>query len=470
MPAGNCPECGESFKPSEHMFPVGEVRFCCPDCGQDYYGDGEGGHLRPQEFDCAQCGRHIHEDDCILLPAVGGMDAKVFNRSPWFDQSRGFIRRWLGTVGWSMARPVDLVRQLPSGDGLFGSAMAFAGTTFGLIFLCSLPVFLMMALPNILPTPGGGGGLQMGQALSMVGMSILGPMVMLVAVLVQGVLGHGCLIISGGAPHPIGRTILVVSFASGPMVVNGVPCIGGCLTPFTLIWALVISILMLQVAQGISGGRAVFAMLLPGLLGLLLIIAVNVIPGIYYANAGVANMNNAPFPAVAGSTIENQVDAEIKSLMQDQAGLPSLQTFKAHAIDNMVISGELEQTVVNAACEGVFSEGSVNGWWLGDIFVCESGGVMKNNLVVMHWPNGAFGGNRIEMVESGSTNSMVSTSSSYSSSTLDATSLTTLLDDINDENKRRIEGGYEPIPIAPIIQWWQEQTGDTRGGILEDAS
>ena len=62
-PAGNCPECGSHFRPSEHAFHVGEVLFRCPDCAQDYYGDDIDGHLRPNEFDCVKCERHLHEDD-----------------------------------------------------------------------------------------------------------------------------------------------------------------------------------------------------------------------------------------------------------------------------------------------------------------------------------------------------------------------------------------------------------------------
>ena len=469
MPAGNCPECGESFKPSDHTFPVGEVRFCCPDCGQDYYGDGEGGHLRPREFDCAQCGRHIHEDDCILLPADGGMDAKVFNRSPWFDQSRGFIGRWLSTVGWSMSRPVDLVRQLPSNERLFGSGMAFAGMTLGFIFLCTLPVFLLMTLPSILPTPGAGGGLKMGQGLSVMGMSVLGPLIMLVAILVQGVLGHGCLIISGGAPHPIGRTVLVVSFASGPMVLNGVPCLGGCLTPVTLVWALIISILMLMVAQGISAGRAVFAMLLPGLIGLVLVLGVNFVPMLYMNNMAAPNV---PLPAVPGAPIEQQVDAEIQILTQTHGGLPSIEQFRAHVQLDPSVSRVLKQTVGNARCEGTFTQGMFKGWWLGDIFVCETNHMMQENLVVMYWANGGFGGNIIKIEDHGTNSSVVSKSkrSIGASVFVDATTLATFLDGMKVQNERRSADGFDPLPEGPIIQWWQEQTGDFRGGILEDAS
>jgi hypothetical protein len=115
LTARECPECGQSFRPSEFEFIAGSVQFCCPHCKQTYYGTGEKGHLRPVEFECVTCGKHVHMDEMVLRPAEGLEDRDTaVDDVPWLERKRiGFFKGWLATIWKSLVAPHRLMNAMP---------------------------------------------------------------------------------------------------------------------------------------------------------------------------------------------------------------------------------------------------------------------------------------------------------------------------------------------------------------------
>ena len=264
---GACPECGEPFDPTGHRFKTGGIRFCCPHCDQAYYGDDEDGHLRPRTFDCVGCGRVIDESECVVRPREDGSheDQTVPDISPWHDEDRTWWRRFWGTVGMSMVRPMALGRGLPR-DAVLKSGIGFFLLVYSMtLVLGVLPFFGIFGLMPLLATPGGGmaGGpglaVMSGGVLVMITVSIL-------MVFIFGTIIHGVLRISGPTTGGLGRTLACVCFGSAPFVVAALPCIGYCLQTPLSIWVIVSSILILTQAQAVSGLRASLAVLTPILL------------------------------------------------------------------------------------------------------------------------------------------------------------------------------------------------------------
>lgn len=374
-PAGNCPECGSHFRPSEHAFHVGEVLFRCPDCAQDYYGDDIDGHLRPNEFDCVKCERHLHEDDCLLFPAEGDMDTVAEIRVPWMDSSRGRFRRWMGTAGWSMTSPGKLIETVPLSGSSF-SGWKFCLCNIAAVFLIG---YLPFALLYVIPLMNRG----------MIGMSefmtVLWPIWMVIVLLLQALLSHGFLLITGGKTNGFSRTMSACTFSTGPFLLSAIPCAGSCLSPVSFIWYVISSIIMLQVGHKVSGVRAVFS----GLLMPFLLIAFwvgGVMYSFYQTQQRFGNMAQAvQFNAIA----DVQEDKIIANLLADYSSTEVLPTSNVISVDMQAfITGpNAIGTPGGKFQEGTFDTEWAKGWWWGPVFVCTES-TNPSTVTILIWSEG----------------------------------------------------------------------------------
>lgn len=314
----DCPECGTPFRPSEFEFKPGSVKFCCPDCEQAYYGTTYTGHLRPRAFDCVSCGRHLDMDEMVLLPADGWDERSVTGTvAPWIRTGVGFFRRWLGTVGWSYVKPVEFMRGLPATHGL-GSAFGFALITQLLIALIGigLPIIVIVLIVTL---SGGGGGGGMGFPIVTILPGFLIVLATIVWTLLWGVLIHATLALTGGTPHPMGRTLSALCFSSGTLAAQVVPCLGPyCLGYIVGIWWLVSAILMVMEGQKTSGVRASLAVLWFPVLSLLLVIGAYVfmIFGVISQTRAMTRNNFAQLQMNLG------MDSFLEGAMRDRARTP----------------------------------------------------------------------------------------------------------------------------------------------------
>lgn len=92
-------------------------------------------------------------------------------------------------------------------------------------------------------------------------MLMLSPLFVVVTTVISAAIYHAMLLMFGGAPQPFETTFRVVCFASGSSyVLQIVPVCGGILAG---LWAVVITIIGLRDAHGVTGLRAAAAVLVP---------------------------------------------------------------------------------------------------------------------------------------------------------------------------------------------------------------
>lgn len=371
-PAGNCPECGTPFKPSTHAFAVGEVRFRCPEptCNQDYFGDDIDGHLRPSQFACISCGRALQEDDCLLFPADGDMDAVAEVRMPLLDSTKGPFKRWLGTIGWSMTQPGRLMAGVPNDTGA-GVGVRFALWTFLVVAVVGyVPMLLFSVVPMMLGTGGGG------MNFVAIGPTVIVPAAVVVLVGLQIAIAHGVLLVTGPTTHGFGRTALAMLLATGPFILMAIPCVGTCASPIAGVWWMVSSVVMLMVGQNVNAVRATFAaILLPlGGAGIYTAFLVWIITMSSIATLGRGVM----IGPVLGASV---VGETVHDVFEDTGSMPNFEEFKRQGGD--LLGTMMGETAVE------FDEAGTSGWWSENVFVCGWTADETNDrrLTVLVWAN-----------------------------------------------------------------------------------
>jgi hypothetical protein len=188
-------------------------------------------------------------------------------RAPWFDDSIGWFKRFLKTLGWSMTAPARLGRELPVTMGM-GSGIAFFTAVQGIVVIASvltLAVIFGLMMANL--RGGGGGPAGAAIPISLIFMAIAGVggfLAAIVGLLIFGAIVHGVLRLGGPTRGGIGRTIGAVGFGIGPSILAAVPLLGTyCLGTVGGLWAIVSTILVVSGAQAVSGLRATIAVLSP---------------------------------------------------------------------------------------------------------------------------------------------------------------------------------------------------------------
>ncbi len=260
-----CPECGSAFRPSDFRLVPNAVRFLCPHCHQQYFGTTALGHLDPIEFDCTMCGAHIHMDEMTLEPREGITDDRTrAERNPWLERPRlkTFTAYWR-TVGKSLGSPIRLARATPPTSSTWSSIRFFATNAAWVIALSALPIAGIM-LVSLAGGHRGSGG-----ALVPIAVLIVIPTLGLAAALVVwGFLTQILLVFLGGKPTHFGTTYKALAYASAPVLLMAIPCIGMYATPISMVWWGIGAIAMLATMHRIAWWRAAIAHVIAGLITL----------------------------------------------------------------------------------------------------------------------------------------------------------------------------------------------------------
>lgn len=266
LPTRNCPECGGGFLPSDYEFAPNAVQFCCPHCNQPYYGTDEKGHLVPRAFQCVKCNAPVDMDQMVLRPAAGVKDdGAMRDILPWLAPGqRGFVGRWMATIGRALVMPGRLGRAIPP-ERPAGQAWWFAAITSLVTSVLSIgPICLFFGGLGLFAAGGGGGGGAAFAGPMMVGMLLFMAIAFggtLVFLGLWGVLSHWLLSLVKGVTRPIGHTYAAIGYASGANLLTAVPCLGS--NGLGVIWWIVSAVLALKEAQRTSGGKATFAVVTP---------------------------------------------------------------------------------------------------------------------------------------------------------------------------------------------------------------
>ncbi|MFH0980956.1 MAG: Yip1 family protein [Planctomycetota bacterium] len=258
-----CPECGTPFRPSEFEFVPNSVQFCCPHCNQAYYGTGAHGHLVPPEFDCVSCSAHLQMDDMVLRPTAGLEEEETqVERMPWLERKvRGGLRAWLSTVRLALIGPGRLMRLTPLTSSTATAWWFAIFTHVVLLGIGAIPILLFWLVVGRMVGPGPGLWALMSMGLG--GFWCGGILGVLVSIVLEGLIAHGLLRLTGKTAGGLGRTYQAVCYSSGANVATAVPCLGWY---FGWLWWPVSAIVMVKEGQRVHGGRAALAVLtLPAL-------------------------------------------------------------------------------------------------------------------------------------------------------------------------------------------------------------
>lgn len=270
-PPGPCPECGRPFMTTDFQFPPGAARFHCPHCDALYMGNDALGLPAPRHFACVRCGQPVDVPLMTVTPAQGvDPDAPMGQEVPWAARKRiGFVRGFFTTLGWSLFSPGRIgdgvaVRAAPGRAWWFATFIAIVAgllSTLGWIVVFG-------AIRRALPSSGGPAVPV--AAIVAVGMFIW---VMVVALLYTTIgvplvatLGHVLLVMTGARAGGIERTLAAYWYGQGPSVLTLFPIVGVYLSPFSAVWSMVSTALVLRRAQRVSGLRAALAAILPAVL------------------------------------------------------------------------------------------------------------------------------------------------------------------------------------------------------------
>ena len=260
MAPGRCPECGRDWTHRDFHFLPGRVQFLCPHCDHAYAGLGPEGRPWPESFDCRACGQHVSIDMMRALPAPGlGTDQVMGNIHPWSDRVR--IGRWRAfwrTLRATLTAPHELGRAQPQ-NARVRDALIFSAWVSAITLTLPATCVGFQLVPMLIAAPGA--TITSSETMLMLGAGAALIALRPVLALVQSLVAHGVLRATGPVRGGWSTTACACLYGLGPVVADSIPCVA-CVSPLGSIWSLISSVIQLSAAQGVSGGRAAFAVLL----------------------------------------------------------------------------------------------------------------------------------------------------------------------------------------------------------------
>lgn len=243
---------------------------------------------------CSSCNRNLPEQpELTFCPYCGGKIIPETPKScPWEERERlGLFTSLTSTLKESLMRPSEFYRKMPVSGGL-GSPLIYAMIwgTLGIMFGLIWQILFGSIIEMMVQTPGMRGKFGPGYLLVL---AILSPILVIIGIFIGSGILHLCLMIVSGNKKGFEATFRVVSYANGAQILSVIPFCGGFIGA---IWMIVIEIIGLKEAHGISGGKAALAVFLPIIFccGIGLILAI-MIP-LFIASLG-------SFPSIKGIPI-----------------------------------------------------------------------------------------------------------------------------------------------------------------------
>lgn len=227
----HCPECNATFTPSDYHFKPNRVEFCCPHCMHPYLGNDAHGHLDPVDFDCTQCGKYIHMNDMLLRPVNPKEEASLAcDPNPWTLRPRAhLITAWLRTLHKSTFHSRQLMEGTPTQGGTL-DALTFASSNILIACLggVGLPLLLMTAITFMTASAG--------SIIANVLYLLVFIAIMLGGLVIDALLIHGLLKITGGTRHNLACTFKAMAYTTGPLIFLAFPCFNIALLIPMLMW------------------------------------------------------------------------------------------------------------------------------------------------------------------------------------------------------------------------------------------
>jgi hypothetical protein len=252
-----CPNC-------QTVLPDPPERFC-PSCGTDLAAVPTAAPPYPPPPGYPPSG---YAPPPYPPPGGGGYGAPPpGGQTPWERRSQiGFLSALIETTKQVLLQPVVFFRSMPVTGGLgdpllyaviIGYAGLFVSTIYNLVFRGVLTSSLSRFggnsdMERLASFMQGGGGVLMNQ--------ILGPVFIVVALFVSSGILHLVLLALGGATRGFEATFRVAGYTQAASIFNIIPICGGLIG---LPYIIVLLVLGLSEAHGISRGKAAAAVLIP---------------------------------------------------------------------------------------------------------------------------------------------------------------------------------------------------------------
>ena len=183
---------------------------------------------------------------------------------PWEDPAQtGFFDRFVETVKLLATAPAEAFARMPTVGGI-GKPLTFAiivGWIGIAVYALWMLLFGGMSLPFMDQS-------QLGEAGAMFGLStgftimliVLAPIFVIIGVFIQAAILHLMLMLVGGANHGFEATTRVCSYTQAAQLAQIIPFCGGLVSA---VWSIIMLIVGLSTAHGITRGKAALAVILP---------------------------------------------------------------------------------------------------------------------------------------------------------------------------------------------------------------
>jgi hypothetical protein len=183
---------------------------------------------------------------------------------PWEDPTRtGFFDRFAETVKLLATAPAEAFARMPTVGGIvkpltFAIIVGWIGIA---VYALWMLLFGGMSLPFMDQS-------QLGEAGALFGLStgftimlmVLAPIFVIIGVFIQAAILHLMLMLVGGANHGFEATTRVCSYTQAAQLAQIIPFCGGLISA---VWTVIMLIVGLSTAHGITRGKAAIAVILP---------------------------------------------------------------------------------------------------------------------------------------------------------------------------------------------------------------
>lgn len=183
---------------------------------------------------------------------------------PWEDPARtGFFDRFVETVKLLATAPAEAFARMPTAGGI-GKPLTFAiivGWIGIAVYALWMLLFGGMSLPFMdqsqLGEAGAAFGISAGFAIMLM---VLAPIFVIIGVFFEAAILHLMLMLVGGAARGFEATARVCSYTQAAQLAQIIPICGGLLAA---VWSIIMLIVGLSTAHGITRGKAAIAVFLP---------------------------------------------------------------------------------------------------------------------------------------------------------------------------------------------------------------
>lgn len=179
---------------------------------------------------------------------------------PWEEPGRPWFNAFLATLQLLATRPREAFERMPiTGDVLRPFLFALITGWIGLVFQSLWELSMRDVMRSMAP-PGAFKGAYELPVGAWPFIAALGPFLVAIGVLINTVIYHLFLFLTGSAKRGFAATLRVLCYAQAASLLLIVPLCGAFVGA---VWTIVLMIIGLSAAHGITTGRAALAVLLP---------------------------------------------------------------------------------------------------------------------------------------------------------------------------------------------------------------